>query len=242
MDRKKLIDAPERRHIALADFEIRKQGDQLALDGYASVFGNKYEVMGGPPWGWNEQVARTAFDKTLAEKPDLHLLINHEGMPLARTKSGTLLLSTDNHGLRVQAPNLDRRDPDVQRLEVKMDRRDMDEMSFAFRVKADSWSNDDTERTLDEVSLHKGDVSVVNFGANPATSAQLNSLDRVLESLVDLQPALAELRGDSDMLARIGAGRDKLAELYRSLNPKTSGQGHLSLSAALAVIDGQQDL
>jgi len=138
VDRHQLRDSPERRSIAAAGFELRSKGDALTLTGYASVFGNGYDVLGGPPYGWVERVDPGAFDVTLAAKPDLHLLINHEGMPLARTKSGTLRLSTDSKGLLVEA-DLDRRDPDVQRLETKMARGDMDEMSFAFRVKADAW-------------------------------------------------------------------------------------------------------
>lgn len=201
-------DAPERRAIAVADFEIRKDGDSLSLDGYASVFDAPYEMYGGPAvGGWTEVVDRKAFEVTLREKPDLHLLINHEGMPLARTKSGTLQLSTDSRGLRVKAPNLDRRDPDVQRLEVKMDRGDMDEMSFAFRVKKDSFDEDEGERRLLEVSLHKGDVSVVNFGANPATSAKLRGLLKQLSGY-DHADALAEARA---------MGEDELREAYRLL-------------------------
>lgn len=144
----------------------------LILTGYASVFNAPYEVYGGPPMGWTETIDRRAFDQTLSEKPDLHLLINHEGMPLARTKSGTLQLSADNHGLKVTA-QLDRSDPDVQRIEPKMQRGDMNEMSFAFCVLKQVWSENDTQRRITEISLDKGDVSLVNFGANPATSAQL---------------------------------------------------------------------
>lgn len=183
--------APERRAIAVSDFEIRKSGDSLGLRGYASVFDHGYDIFGGPSkGGWTEVVDKRAFDVTLKEKPDLHLLINHEGMPLARTKSGTLHLSVDGKGLLVDAPNLDRRDPDVQRLEVKMERGDMDEMSFAFRVIGQQWTEEDTVRRLTEVSLHKGDVSVVNFGANDATSVSLRSLMKQLDGL-DL---LAEAR------------------------------------------------
>ena len=49
----------------------------------------------------------------------------------------------------------------------------MNEMSFAFRVLKQVWSENDTQRRITEISLDKGDVSLVNFGANPATSAQL---------------------------------------------------------------------
>ena len=235
VDRRTLIDAPERRSIAASDFEFRAVGDSLTLTGYASVFDHPYEVMGGAPRGWTETVDRRAFDVTLAGKPDVHLLINHEGMPLARTKSGTLQLSTDSRGLRVSA-DLDRRDPDVQRLQTKMERGDMDEMSFAFRVKADKWSDDDSQRRLTEVSIHKGDVSVVNFGANPATAAELNSLRAALDVVAGLEPAeaMAELRsaGD-DVLARIAEARDALTALHRSMTPKSKQR--LTLQEALKI-------
>ncbi|HEY9375183.1 HK97 family phage prohead protease [Streptomyces sp.] len=236
VDRHKLLDSPERRSIAAEGFELRGKGDGLTLTGYASVFSNGYEVLGGPPYGWVERVDPKAFDVTLGAKPDLHLLINHEGMPLARTKSGTLRLSTDSKGLLVEA-DLDRRDPDVQRLETKMERGDMDEMSFAFRVKADAWSDDDTERTLTEVSLHKGDVSVVNFGANPATSAQLNSMSEALELLANVNPeqAMAELRsGDTRAVERLAAARESLAVLHRGLTLPAK-RTSMSLAEALAV-------
>ncbi|GAB7069783.1 HK97 family phage prohead protease [Mycobacterium hodleri] len=177
--RSELIDVREHR-AATSPFELRASATgELKLSGYASTF-EPYEMYGGPgAGGWFEQVSTEAFDKTIREKPDVHLLINHEGMPLARTKSETLVLAVDSTGLRVEA-TLDRSDPDVQRLETKMKRGDMDEMSFAFRVKAQSWHyaigfDDDPQglRYLEEVSLHKGDVSIVNFGANPTTSAQI---------------------------------------------------------------------
>ncbi|MER6534694.1 HK97 family phage prohead protease [Streptomyces sp900105755] len=239
VDRHQLRDSPERRSIAAAGFELRTQGDGLTLTGYASVFNNGYEVLGGPPYGWTERVDPGAFDVTLRAKPDLHLLINHEGMPLARTKSGTLQLSTDSKGLLVEA-NLDRRDPDVQRLETKMERGDMDEMSFAFRVKGDQWSDDDTERTLTEVSLHKGDVSVVNFGANPATSAQLNSAADALEMLAKLDPeaAMAELRSGGVDLERLTRARDNVAAMHRQMKPERRAPGRLSLAEARAIAEG----
>ena len=240
--RELLRDSPERRSIALSDFDVTRSGDTLSLDGYASVFGHEYPVRSGPPRGWIESVDKRAFDVTLAAKPDLHLLINHEGMPLARTKSGTLQLSTDTKGLRVQAPNLDRRDPDVQRLEVKMQRGDMDEMSFAFRVKRDDWSPDESRRHLLEVSLHKGDVSVVNFGASDATHAQMNSLSDALGFLTALDDAaaLAELRSITDPAAQLSVARAKLAQLEATLRPR--GSGRLTLADALRVQAGLMDL
>lgn len=208
-----LKDVPE--HRMTARFEVREDADEITLVGYASTF-EPYEMYGGPAsCGWIEQIDPKAFDKTLREKPDLHLLINHEGMPLARTKSGTLKLSVDNHGLKVVA-KLDRSDPDVQRLEPKMRRGDMDEMSFAFRVKAQEWSaaegfEDDNQsyRKITEISLHKGDVSVVNWGANPTTHAEVKSAADAIDYLArcDLTE-LAEVRdskGDEVIVSAIAA-------------------------------------
>lgn len=48
----------------------------------------------------------------------------------------------------------------------------VDEMSFAFQVLRQQWSPDYDQRDITEVSINRGDVSVVNFGANPATSVQ----------------------------------------------------------------------
>lgn len=245
VDRRTLIDAPERRTIAASDFELRKAGDSLALTGYASIFDHPYDVMGGAPRGWTEIVDRRAFDATLAGKPDVHLLINHEGMPLARTKSGTLHLGTDARGLLVKA-DLDRRDPDVQRLETKMSRGDMDEMSFAFRVKADKWSDDESQRNLTEVSLHKGDVSVVNFGANPATSAELN-MRSVLDYLTGVSPetAMAELRSIGvDAAADMARAGERLAEFRRSVRDVLPGRrpGALTLAEARAIVAGDLEL
>ncbi|MCV6981273.1 HK97 family phage prohead protease [Mycolicibacterium pulveris] len=163
----------------------------MTLTGYASTF-QPYEMYGGPAnHGWIEQLDRHAFDETLRATPDLHLLINHQGMPLARTKSGTLSLSVDDHGLKVVAV-LDRSDPDVQRLEPKMRRGDMDEMSFAFRVKAQKWeaapgfTDPESLRIIQRVDLNKGDVSVVNFGANPTTSASVRTLTPAINGRTQL--------------------------------------------------------
>lgn len=212
-DVKRLLGAPERRVRSIDDFELRSAGDSLTLVGYASVFDAAYDVGDPERGGWSEIVDRAAFDKTLAGKPDTHLLINHEGMPLARTKSGTMRLATDERGLHVEA-DLDRRDPDVQGLEVKMGRGDMDEMSFAFRTIADDWSDDLSERRMLEVSIHKGDVSVVNFGANPATSSQLRSL----------MAALADDDEDARLLVR---------EAVRRLDPEKAAQVRSVLSVEL---------
>ena len=186
----------ERRSLPVSEFEFRTgNNNTLRFSGYASVFNRGYDILGGPAGGgFTEIVTCQAFDKTLQANPDVHLLINHAGLPLARTKSGTLRLSADSTGLLSEA-DLDLRDDTVRSLAVKMERRDVDEMSFAFRVLRQQWSADDTERSLNEVSIHKGDVSIVSFGANPHTSAAIRS---AVERLTNLSESdLVELRSMS---------------------------------------------
>ena len=196
--RAKIIGVREQRRLA----EPLKYSNDIntgnvILEGYASTF-SPYEVGGGPSaGGWIEQMDLRAFDRTLGENPDVMLLINHTDMPLARTKSGTLSLQTDRYGLRVRAM-LDSSDPDVQRLMPKMRRGDMDEMSFAFRVRDQRWDSNYTERMITDVNLDTGDVSIVNFGMNRATSAMLSSADAI-DALAKLSNTeIFELRNSMD--------------------------------------------
>jgi HK97 family phage prohead protease len=188
----------ERRSIGLTDFELRESGNSLKFEGYASLFDTPYDMYGGPdaPGGWTEYVDAKAFDRTLALQPDVVLNLNHgesgTGLPIARTSSGTLELRTDGKGLRPRA-DLDLRDPDVQALRVKVERGDVNQMSFAFRTLRQKWANEETERRLLEVSLDRGDVSIVTNGAQPKTSLQLRSLVRQL-AMIDPDQAKQELR------------------------------------------------
>lgn len=213
----------ERRSLSATDcrMEWREEGDTLTLTGYACVFDVPYEMYGGPPWGWTEQFARGAFSKTLAEKPDVQLLLNHDGAPFARTRSGTLQLSQDDIGLAVDA-TLEPTDPDVAALAPKMRRRDLDEMSLGFRAIKQEWDEIYENRTLMEVSIHRGDVSVVNYGANPSTSAQLRALAD-LAGLEYLQPesVLAEMRagGYTDPLDTLRRASETIERILASANP-----------------------
>jgi HK97 family phage prohead protease len=222
-NRARILDVREERKGTHFEFREDSEGNYV-LEGYAATF-TPYDVYGGPErGGWVETLTPTAFDRTLGESPDVMLLINHEGLPLARTKSGTLALSRDSHGLRIRA-TLDRSDPDVQALAPKLKpqangRSNMDEMSFAFRVKDQVWDDNYTNRTITEVSLHKGDVSVVNFGMNPGTRAILQQGVEALSSLSHKE--LVELRRlDPDLVHRATVALASLPDTVGRLMPKT---------------------
>ena len=148
--------------------EVQRDGKTFhQLDGYASVVETGY-----PMWDfageYTEVVDRGAFTDTLAASPDVAYLINHTGMTLARTKAGTLELSADDTGLQTRA-FLNPARSDVRDLVTAVEDRNIDEMSFAFTINAGEWSPDYTQYRIKSVDLHKGDVSAVNYGANPHT-------------------------------------------------------------------------
>lgn len=156
----------ERRTFTVRNIETREAEDGvMRLSGYAAVFNDS-----SVPLPFSERIAPGAFRKTLSETPDVRLLINHEGLPLARTKNGTLELSEDEVGLRFDAELPDT--TEARDLWTLIQRGDVDQMSFAFRVIRQKWSADRTERTLTEVSLADGDVSVVTYPAYPTTTVE----------------------------------------------------------------------
>jgi len=163
------------------------QGD-LDVSGYATVFDHFYPIAGGPEaGGFLERIAAGATTKS-ARGDDVPLLINHAGLPLARTSSGTMILAPDHFGLAVSAERLDPANPDVQRVVSAIARGDVSQMSFAFRPTAQSWNSDFTERTISQLRLF--DVSIVTSPANPATSVGL----RTGRSLRQAQLQAAALR------------------------------------------------
>lgn len=196
------------RRLAATVLEVRDDdADGITLTGYASTFNDPYDM------GWyTETVAAGAFKRTLGQKPDVRLLLNHDGLPLARTKSGTLTLDTDSKGLRVEA-NLDPSDPDVAGMVPKMKRGDLNQMSFAFRVDSDLWEDDFTKRTLRELNLNNGDVSVVTYPANPNAAVALRAVGGpALEPIIS---ALLELERRSAPNAEVLALFDRAASQYR---------------------------
>ncbi len=164
------------RNIAYSNIELRAMQEGSTLVGYAAIFDSPSE-----PLPWTEYVRSGAFRKTINDGADVRLLIDHEGVPLARTKSGTLLLQEDEIGLRVEA-KLDESNPDAARVISALKRGDLSQMSFAFRTVKDVWSENRTVRDLKEVQLF--DVSVVTYPAYEQTVAELRSANNTTPDTV----------------------------------------------------------
>lgn len=170
-----------------ARVEVRESSTKdgfLEYDGYASVTDHGYEM-----WDWagpyTELVTPGAFTKTLARADlDVPFVLAHDSLRrMARTTTGTLFLTEDDHGLHTLAPELDPTDADVAYIAPKLRAGLIDEMSFRFFITKGQWSSDWTEYHVQEVEIHRGDVAIVGYGANPATAGSgLRSAD--LASLI----------------------------------------------------------
>jgi HK97 family phage prohead protease len=199
--RSKMTKKIERRTYTVQDVEARQADDgTMRISGYAAVFNDS-----SVPLPFVERIAPGAFRKTLTETPDVRLLINHEGLPLARTKNGTLTLTEDSRGLYMDAVIADTQEG--RDLYTLIQRGDMDQMSFAFRVIRQKWNEGRTERLLTELSLADGDVSVVTYPAYPTTSVEARA--RLQEAMQALKEGRA-LEGET--LIAVQAILDKISE------------------------------
>lgn len=155
--------------------EARMNDDGTAhFTGYATTWDTWYDVAGGAPYGWAETIVRGAASKSLAENADVRFLFDHEGIPMARTKSKTMTLEADDIGLLTDVPSVDvHRNVFAGALASAIERGDVDEMSFAFKVIRQEWNSDYTERRILELRLF--DVSAVTYPANTATIIGMRS-------------------------------------------------------------------
>lgn len=162
--------------------EVREahSGD-VRVSGYAAVFDQETNIGGM----FTEQINRGAFKDAIG-RDDVVFLINHEGLPLARTRSGTLRLEEDEHGLYMEA-SLDASDPDVRSIVPKMKRGDLDKMSFAFVPTRQSWDDSKKipKRMIEEAQLY--DVSIVTTPAYDGTEIGLRSLEKHRSKLKNKQ-------------------------------------------------------
>lgn len=196
-----------------AETMIWQESERNKVEGYASVVAKKYEMydMFGV---YKESVSPGAFDKTLSKNPDVAFLVNHRGVTMARTTNGSLELEADQKGLRSVA-YLNPKRNDVKDLILAIEDKDITEMSFAFLIDEGEWNEDYTEYTISEVDLDRGDVSAVNYGANPYTSVSA----RQLEVIADFRrlPAGAQRAAMSGLDRELVAGQTDHASVNSAL-------------------------
>ena len=141
--------------------EVRAASDDtLTISGYAAMFDDVTDL-----GYFNERIARGAFDGVMED--DVRLLINHAGVPLARTTNGTLDLEVDDNGLRYTARLADTTEGrDLYKL---IKRGDISQSSFAFTIEDEEWDRKQNLRTIKRMGSLL-DVSPVTYPAYPTTT------------------------------------------------------------------------
>lgn len=179
--------------------ETRAVDGKRTLAGYAAVW-NSDTTIGDY---FIERIAPGAFSKALSG--DILALYDHDmGRVLGRTRSKTLRLSEDSHGLKVEIDVPDTSDGND--LWTLVERGDVAGMSFAFRPTKQEW--DDTgdlpHRTIVEAELFE--VTATASPAYPDTTLAARSLESA-RAEVEQAKKEAEKR-----VADAAAARRRIAE------------------------------
>lgn len=191
--------------------------------GLAIVYNSRSENLGG----FVEVIKPGAVRDVLAREPDTRALFNHEpNLVLGRTRSGTLRLDDQAEGLDYE---FDAPDTSYARdLRVLLDRGDVSQSSFAFRVAPDGaeWDEDpDTGLLLRIVHRLSAlyDVSPVTYPAYQAASSGLRSDSLANEAESD-DPSAPERREDDDDAAEAQKAEARAAYEARQRRARLRGK------------------
>lgn len=200
----------ERRYGRLG-VEARATDNKRTLVGYAAVF-NSDTTIGDY---FVERIAPGAF--STAVNGDVLALVAHDyARVIGRTKSKTLRLSEDDHGLKVEidVPNTS----DGNDLWELVERGDVTGMSFGFRATKQEWDDtgDIPKRTILEAELFE--VTATAIPAYPDTTLAARSLESARKE-AETARADAEKRAADAAAAkrRIAERRAKQEQQFRGI-------------------------
>ncbi|WP_438278799.1 HK97 family phage prohead protease [Nitrobacter sp.] len=141
------------------------------ISGFAVRFNDETVIAGE----FRERIAPGAFTRTLKEKPDVVMLLDHDsGRVLGRTPT-TLSLREDRAGLYFSL-QVDPTTPEGQTALGTVGRQDVKGCSFGFRARAEEWADGGDRlplRTITDVDLFE--LTLTAFPAYESTSASLRS-------------------------------------------------------------------
>lgn len=210
--------------------EVRQDtaANTITLTGTPIVYDTPYQVndMFG---SFTERMAPGVCSDVLSRNADVRFMINHAGLPLARTASGTMTLRDTASALEMTV-TLDSRQGIANDLMIAIQRGDVAEMSCGFIVARDEWNEDFDQRTIQSFA-ELLDVSAVTFPASPTTSIELvqqrmadeipeASRARVRKLYIDLRAA--DLRAGKTLS---GKNQDQIAQATKLLHGVLSSGG-----------------
>jgi len=231
----------ERRTFPVSSVELREDqsGDSTIKHarGLAARFNSYSEQM----WGFKERIAPGFFADAL-QSSDVRALKNHDpNLVLARhtgASDDTLTLTETDEGLEFDA-SMDTRISYVNDLVLSMDRRDINQCSFAFslpKTGGDRWTNYGDQLVRELVKAERiYDVTIATYPAYPETEAGVRAMRAIVHGLKDreepseeeraalalLQQEIERMLRASDALQKPGA--DELPDLPEQKPRNTEG-------------------
>ena len=184
----------EYRNMLIEVKEVPDQDEEMVVRGYASTFNDPYTLLENDKFRLVEVVDPDAFAET--DMSDVIMQYDHQGRVFARMSNNTLSVTTDDHGLLIEA-NLSGTELGRQLYE-EIKGGYTNKMSFGFTVKADDRQKTEGEdgklvftRTIKSVrKLY--DVSAVSLPANDATEISVRNLSNGVIEQIQSERAEAE--------------------------------------------------
>lgn len=138
---------------------------EYRVSGYATTFSDPYTLFSFEGVDYKEQIDPNAIDAD-TDMSDVIFQYDHSGMVFARMSNGTLNISTDEHGLKVDADLS--KTADARNMFENISSGMVKEMSWAFTVDKNEYDDENHVRVIKHVKRIY-DVSAVSMPANPNT-------------------------------------------------------------------------
>lgn len=187
----------EIRKFIATDLETRTEenSNEKIISGYINKFNTRSQYM-----GFYEEVAKGAFDKTLADGHNIYAMYNHNSdMILGSTRSGSLKLNVDNIGLHFELrinPNISYANDIAELIKAG----DLEGCSFGFWVIDDEWTYTEDKvdlRIIKEIELIE--VTITPFPAYLDSEASCRSFE-LHNKEVEKAKELRELEKEIELL------------------------------------------
>lgn len=144
---------------------LGNEDKEYRVSGYATTFSDPYTLFSYEGIDYKEQIDPNAIDAD-TDMSDVIFQYDHSGMVFARMSNGTLNITTDEHGLKVEADLS--KTSDARNMFENIDSGMVREMSWAFTVDKNEYDSDNHIRTIRHIKRIY-DVSAVSLPANPNT-------------------------------------------------------------------------
>ena len=171
-----------------SEMRARQEDGKGIIEGYAVIYESETDL-----YYFREIIRAGALEKTNLK--DVRFLVNHntDMIPLARSRNNnensTMQLIVDKKGLFVRIKLDIENNAEAKSLYSAIERGDISGMSFMFTIRAEEWTDEDTDsplRTITDIEQIY-EVSAVTFPAyedteiNARCKTELESYRRTLE-------------------------------------------------------------